>query len=283
MKLSVGTAQLGMRYGICGKKISSKEFVKIKRLILKNNIQFIDTASAYGKSEKIIGDSVLNKLNIITKFTLPKIKKKEIKNWLIIKIDQTLKILNSKKIYGVLIHSYKDLKGQKGKEYLKELLILKKKKKIKKLGISIYETKELKYIWKYWKPDIVQAPLNILDTRLISSGWLSKLKKAKVQVQVRSIFLQGLLIKDRSKFLSNKNKIVINKFYKWCKNIKISRKLACLHFVKQFCNIDHIVIGVDNASQLKEIIYILKKKLFKIPNKFSTKDLKLIDPRKWTK
>ena len=75
MKLVIGSAQLGMNYGLFNnKKISVKEFKKIEKLVLKSKINFIDTATSYGLSEKIIGNSKLKNLHIITKIKLPKKK-----------------------------------------------------------------------------------------------------------------------------------------------------------------------------------------------------------------
>ena len=53
----------------------------------------------------------------------------------------------------------------------------------------------------------MQAPLNIFDRRLISSGWFKKLKNKKVEVHARSIFLQGLLLKESSKITSKFKKM----------------------------------------------------------------------------
>ena len=73
MKLVLGTAALGMNYGLFSyKKINREEFKKIEKLVLESKIKLIDTASSYGTSEKIIGNSKLKKLNIITKIKLPK-------------------------------------------------------------------------------------------------------------------------------------------------------------------------------------------------------------------
>ena len=73
MKLVIGTAQLGMNYGVFNnKKVNPKDFRKIQRLVLKSKIHFIDTAPSYGDSEKIIGNSKLRNLNIITKIRIPK-------------------------------------------------------------------------------------------------------------------------------------------------------------------------------------------------------------------
>ncbi len=118
MKLVLGTVQFGKNYGLVnGKKIDSFELKKIEKLVFKSNIKFIDTSINYGDSEKIIGNSNLNKLNLITKIKLPK-KNVKVDLWLEKKICTSLKKLRVNKIYGILVHDYKDLLGAKGKKYL---------------------------------------------------------------------------------------------------------------------------------------------------------------------
>jgi aryl-alcohol dehydrogenase-like predicted oxidoreductase len=284
MKLVMGSAQLGMNYGLFNdKKIGSKEFKKIEKLILQSKINFIDTAASYGDSEKIIGNSKLKNLHIITKLKLIKKKNLNVENWISKKIKKSLKKLKLNKIYGVLVHDYKDLLGKQGKAYLLSLQELKRKKIINKIGISIYDPSEIKKIWKFWKPDLVQVPLNPLDNRILQSNFLNILKKYNVKIYARSIFLQGLLINEHSHLkISKKYKFVLDKFKNWSNQNNISPLLACLNFVKQFKNIDYLVVGFNNYNHLKEIIDNFKKKKIAVPKKFSTNKINLIDPRKWT-
>ena len=283
MKLVIGSAQLGMNYGLFNnKKISRKEFKKIEKLVINSKIKFIDTAIRYGESENIIGNSKLKNLNIITKIKIPNKKNIHIKNWALKEISKSLIKLKINKIYGVLIHDYKDLLGKHGKNYLLSLQELKKKKIIKKIGISVYEPQEIKKIWKFWRPDLIQVPLNPLDNRILDSGWVDILKKFKVKIFVRSVFLQGLLINENRSLRINKNeKIILNKFRNWCYKNNVPLLQACLHFIKQFKKIDYLVVGFNNSNQLKEIIDVFKKKQIIIPKKFSTNKKNLIDPRKW--
>jgi aryl-alcohol dehydrogenase-like predicted oxidoreductase len=283
MKLVIGSAQLGMNYGLFNnKKIDDKEFKKIEKLVLKSKINFIDTAISYGDSENIIGSSKLKNLHIITKIKLPSKKNIQVRDWVLKEISKSLYKLKIKKIYGVLIHDYKDLLGKCGKDYLLSLQELKKKKIIKKIGISIYDFHEIKKIWKFWKPDLIQVPFNPLDNRILNSGWVDVLRKFKVKIFARSVFLQGLLINEDNSFIINKNyKILLNKFKNWCYKNNISLLQACIHFVKQFKKIDYLVVGFNNYNQLKEIIDVFKKKQIIIPKKFSTNKKNLIDPRKW--
>ena len=283
MKLVLGAAKLGMNYGLFNnKKINREEFKRVEKLVFKLKINFIDTATSYGDSEKVIGNSKLKNLNIITKIKLPRKKNIYIRDWVLKEISKSLKKLRIKRIYGVMIHDYKDLLGKYGKNYLITLNELKKKKIIKNIGISIYDPKDIKKIWKFWKPDIVQVPFNIIDNRILETGWLNTLKKFKVKIFARSVFLQGILINEDRFFNMNKNyTILLNKFKDWCYKNNISLLQACLHFVKQFKKIDYLVIGFDNYNQLKEIIDVFKKKKIIIPKKFSTNKINLIDPRKW--
>ena len=282
MKLAVGTVKFGTNYGLINKKkIYLNEIKKISRFINSkiNNINLIDTAFSYGKSHKIIGRTKLNKLKIVTKIRF--LSKNKI-NYFNKNIDNLLKDLRVNKIYGLLFHGVKDAIN---KSYLKLLLDLKKKKIIKKIGVSIYSPNDLKIILKLWKPDIVQVPFNIFDQRLVKSGYLDLLKKLKVEIHIRSCFLQGLLVnydRNKKKFKKfQKWNDLLESWSGWCRNNNISKIEACLQFIKNYKKIDYLVVGFDNLKQLKEIIYTLGKKEIKITNKFYSSDLKLIDPRKW--
>jgi aryl-alcohol dehydrogenase-like predicted oxidoreductase len=287
MKLALGTAQIGFNYGLLKKKIKPSEIKKIKNFLEKSYLRFsvIDTSMNYGKSQKIIGNLSLKKLRIVTKIRMSSVKKKNIEQWVLKKIKNTLNDLKSKNIYGLLIHDYKDLLSARGKIFLKLLQNLKKRKIIKKIGISIYDPTELDQTEKIFKPDIVQMPFNVFDQRIDKSGWLKKLKKKKVQTYARSCFLQGLLInyarnqKIKKKFKAYKS--VLNFWFRWCSKNNITPLNACLSFIKQQKNIDYLLIGFDNLPQLKEIVKNFNQKSRIIPNIFSNSDLNLIDPRNW--
>jgi aryl-alcohol dehydrogenase-like predicted oxidoreductase len=282
MKLVLGSAQFGNDYGLVNKKkIKISDISKIENLVLKFKISFIDTSANYGNSEKIIGNSKLKKLNIITKFKLPN-QKIDIKNWVEENIRSSLKKLNVNKIYGLLVHDINDVLTKNGRDYLKCLFNLKKVGIIKNIGISVYSPEDLSLVWRFWKPDIVQMPFNIFDNRFLDSNWFAKLKKNKTKIFVRSCFLQGLLIsnyKSLKKF--KKHKKLLDKFVIWCLNNKISRIKASLHFVKNYDLIDYLIIGFNNYDQLKEIVKIFNQKTVKIPKLFNCNKLSLIDPRKW--
>ena len=283
MKIALGGAQFGLKYGILNySKVKKNEIKKIENNSFFTKIKLIDTSMNYGDSESIIGKSNLKKLKIVTKIKLPNSKNIDLRKWLRNKIFNSLKKLNTKKIYGLLIHDVNDLKKKRGKLFLDILKELKRNKIVEKIGISIYSPYELKIIWKKWKPDIVQAPLNVLDQRIFKTGWINKLKKNKIEIHIRSCFLQGILINDiKNVKRFDKYSKTMNIFAEWCKKKDISRLKACLHFVKKFKKIDYLILGINDANQLMQILKIFEQRLIFVPNIFSTNNLSLIDPRKW--
>ena len=117
---------------------------------------------------------MIKKVEYITKIIL---KKNDINlNRLNQKIVNSLKNLKTNKIYCLLIHNTNFFKNDKTLNKIRNYLIkLKKEKIIKKYGVSIYDMKDLKKIYKKFDPDVVQLPLNIFDQNKIKSLWIKKM------------------------------------------------------------------------------------------------------------
>jgi hypothetical protein len=283
MKLILGGAQFGQRYGIYNKKII--KFIELTRsinLAKKNKIFIIDTSFNYKKSHHTIEKLNLKNFKIITKL---KLKNKKHIYYLNKQIRQSLDKLKIKKYFAILIHDYKNLLSRTGKEFLNELYKLKKSGLVDKIGISIYSPDDLEIIWKFWKPEIVQAPFNVFDKRIYDSGWLHKLKKNKIIFVARSVFLQGALLQDITENLRYFHNYIdlFHRWLEWCKQKKISQIKACLDYIKKFKEIDYVIIGFNSYFQFKEILSHYKKKKYHVPDIFNSKEIKLIDPRQWKK
>ena len=162
---------------------------------------------------------------------------------------------------------------------------LKNEKLTKKIGLSIYEFKKLKKIFNKFQFDTIQVPFNVLDQRLVTTGWLKKLKSRKMEVHARSIFLQGILLLESKKLPKKLNYLKKNWhiWEKWLKEKKLNPLQVCLSFVSKYKNLDGIVIGQNSLEQFQQIMKLkLIKKNFILP-KLKLKNRKLIDPREWNK
>ncbi len=285
MKIALGTANFGQKYGLAGKIIKSdKKVKKIIQFANNSKIKLIDTSSNYGSSETLLGNNNLKNFKIITKLKISNDEKKSnnLENIVFNKVEESLFKLNIKKLYAILLHESDDLKSNKRHKLINVLKKLKKENLVSKIGISIYNPKELNFIWPFWKPDIVQCPFNILDRRIYESGWLKKLKKNKTEIHVRSIFLQGLLLKNE-KSMPRKFKKWKNIFKKWnnyCKKENISKVQGCINFIKSFKKISFVIIGFEDIKQVKNIISYFKNNK-KSHTTIACNDIKLIDPRLW--
>jgi aryl-alcohol dehydrogenase-like predicted oxidoreductase len=286
MRLAIGTAQFGSNYGLSNNlgKVVQSEANSILRIAKNSKIEFLDTAMSYGDSENIIGNSGITDFKIVSKLTTLSEHNEDVRGHIFNKINDSLSHLRVNSLYGILLHQVSDLHGKNGSFIYESLLELKKKGLVKKIGLSIYNVDELADIIPKFKFDIVQCPLNIFDRRLVSSGWLKKLKELGIEVHARSIFLQGLLLMNASKRPDYFNpwSNLLNNYDQWLKEANISNLEACISFISNINSVDKIIVGIDSSSQLKEIINLFYADNIKIPQNLFSEDQLLINPSKWS-
>ena len=281
MEIALGTANFGQKYGLLNNIINDRnELKKISKFLIKKKIKYLDTALSYNLPKKNFSKS-----KIITKIELPQ---KKINSFLdnlenIISIE--LKKKKIKYFEAILLHNVDDLKSKHAKKFINKLDEIKKLNYTKKIGVSVYEPNELSLIFKFFNPEIIQMPMNIFDNRFQNSCWIKKLKKKKILIQARSIFLQGLLTRDinyiKKKKLKKNHILKLQEFDLWCEINKISKVEACIQYIKSIKDVDIITIGANSFKDIKEIISTINnKKKFKL-KKFTVNDRYLIDPRKW--
>ena len=85
--------------------------------------------------------------------------------------------LQLERVYGLLIHHASDLSGAQGASLLDALRDLQNKELVEKLGVSVYDARELDAVLEMFTLDIVQLPLNIFDQQLHRSDHLTELSK----------------------------------------------------------------------------------------------------------
>lgn len=281
-KIVLGTVQFGMDYGINNSqgKVSQKEVYSILDFAYQNQINMLDTAPSYGDSERVIGKYLKqrpNEFEIVSK--LPSINSyPEIKEY----IDRSCQHLNINKLYAYLVHDFNIIKKLPGLiKYLKD------DSRIEKFGFSLYYPKELDYLLENnIQFNIVQIPYNVFDQRFVP--YFKKLKDRKIEIHVRSIFLQGLVFKSPGEltgsFIKLKDKIKMLRDIGNDLDVNISS--LCLNFAVLNKFVDKIIIGVDNKSNLVENLRSPedKEKIIKIYNQLialKEDDEKIILPINW--
>ncbi len=285
MKLALGTVQFGLSYGIANKKgqVMRPEADDILSLAKSHGIDTLDTAIAYGESEAFLGAIGIDDFKIVTKLPAIPVDCTDIGLWIHEQFAASLSRLGIKNAYGFLLHTPSQLFGAGGKEVAMVLNDLKKRGLVKKVGVSIYDPQELELISNDVCLDLVQAPFNLIDQRLFTSGWLEKLKRDGVEVHARSAFLQGLLLMplDSIPPYFKAWDYLFKKWYDWLKKNNVSAVKACMEYILQFTEIDRVVVGVDSIEQLSEIIRVTKTEpMLNFPD-IKCDDEHLINPFKW--
>jgi aryl-alcohol dehydrogenase-like predicted oxidoreductase len=269
MKIILGTAQLGLNYGITNQygKPSVEKSLSIIKAALDNNINVFDTARGYGDSEKILGiaKEKYQNIKIITKLD-PLHNLNENSTGITIEllvnnsINTSLKLLNIDKIEVLLLHRFNHYQNVK---IWNTLLEKKKNGIIEKLGVSVYYVDEAIQALKDKDIKHIQLPINILDNQWFNSQFQDLLKSRKdVTIHCRSIFLQGILISSKEKWPKLKNinsKEYVDNLEFLVKKFDFSNKIElCLSYIKSIEWIDGLLMGVDSIEQLEENIELFR-------------------------
>ena len=286
----LGTVQLGMDYGInnVDGKPTHKEAYKILDYAYNHKIKKIDTASAYGESEKIIGEYIKssgNKFNICTKLPV------DVSSFLLkFECEKTLSVLNIDYIDVYYLHKFEQCKD---KAIMSELIGLKNIHKINKIGVSIYEPIELEYIINNLQRvvDVVQIPFNIFDnSRWLDNLLLKKACEAGIELYIRSVYLQGLLFKEKSDadIIARKMTNILALIQNESKRYDLSLAEFALSFVCSFPYFSEVILGVEKKEQLKmnicaesRIKKLDEKTMESLYDESSKLPICAIDPRKW--
>lgn len=291
MKLAIGTVQFGLDYGLTNLtgKTSIDDAKRILEYAENQNIQVIDTSPAYGESEEVLGKQNLNSFKVITKTV--NIKSNKIGNNDLVEIEnsfqQSLQTLNLDVIDGLFIHNAKDLYKEGNQRLHEKLMEFKERGLVKKIGVSVYDRFEIDELYSKYAFDMVQLPINVLDQRLDDGFILKELKRENVEIHVRSIFLQGLLLNETS-LLPDQFKGVfptLKKYFMYLEEIGMNKMEGALKYIYDIEEIDYAVVGTTNVSQLQQINEafnnIRKSRGQYDLSKYACSDRQIIDPRKW--
>lgn len=273
-KLVLGTVQFGLQYGVNSAGRPSEEAVKgILAEAAKGGITTLDTSSAYGNSEEILGECVTSEENfkIVSKYPKGEIPVGEMFN-------SSLKRLKVDHLYGYLLHHFEVYKNNP--MVWDEFVALKKSGKVGKIGFSLYTPEELKFILNNGSPfDLIQVPFNIFDKKFLP--YMKELHEKGVEIHVRSTFLQGLFFKDRNALPEKLQPIkkYLLQLDEFSKKSGLSISEIALNYNLQNPYIDGVLIGVDNVDQLQMNLNSVKDTPIDI--EIEVKEQELLNPVNW--
>ena len=296
-KLTLGTAQLRIKYGIANKHINPQSG-EILKAAADSGINCFDTAPAYGDSEESIGSFLqgyphfplppvvitkLPQVNLSEKLTgdnvLRLVRKHALASAARLKIT-------SLPIY--LLHHTSDMIVCNGL-VMESLMLLREEGLLGRIGVSTYTEEEVEIALKMEAIEAIQVPVNLFDHRLIKTGLLNRLRDRGAMVFARSIFLQGLFMLDPERLpggLSAADK-PLRRLHELSALFGISIPQMAVAFVRDLPGITSLVIGAETPGQILQDINLLESSplpaslIDEITHAFSNLPLKLINPSMW--
>ena len=291
-RLVLGTAQLGLPYGVANKAGQPDQVVAtcIVREAWENGIREFDTAQGYGESEMVLGKSLFKlglseKARVITKFhpILDHLNPVILENAVV----ESLRNIGVPQLYGIMLHR-EELLALWHKGLAEILLRLVSKGMVQKVGVSVYSPEKAREAINTDGIDMVQIPTNILDRRFEEAGVFELAKAKKRDVYIRSVFLQGLLlmetgsIPDKMAFANP----VIEKLENLSNEFGLTRHEIALGYIKSAMPNAHIVFGAETKEQVTKNLAAWHKDVpallvEKIKMTFSNVDEQILNPSLW--
>lgn len=297
MELCLGTVQFGLDYGVFNTPKKSSDYcIKCLDYATQNGINAIDTATAYGTAEEIVGNFLKmktiprDKLFISTKFLPNILDDRDSSEYISIirdNLHNSLRTLNTDYIDAYYFHSSRYAFRP---ELLEAIGVMQKEGLAKKVGVSVYYPEEALACFDDPNISCIQSPYSVFDHRMKESDVFVKGKQAGFNIDVRTVFIKGLirLTYDEIPEHLSKAKPILADLDKICRETGYSRIDLAMGYVKRENAVSHLVFGIRSIEQLKEDIDSFHKNIpeeifLEIEKKFSGISADLVVPSLWVK
>ncbi len=257
-RLILGTAQLGMPYGVANRS-GRPDTADARAMIAaawEGGIRTFDTAQGYGDSEAVLG-SIIHDLGladdicIITKLD-PGIDHRNAA--LLAKaVDSSIGRLRVPRIHALLLHREEQLDLLKD-GLAESLYHFVAEGKVGHIGVSVYSPERGLAALHEEVIDIVQLPASIVDQRAARAGIDARAKEKNKEIHIRSIFLQGLLLMDprdvppRVAF----SMPVLEQFGRLIAEFGLTRREAAIGYIKTRFPESPVLFGAETREQVRE-------------------------------
>ncbi len=261
--LSLGTAGLGMDYGVVAptRQPSDATAHALLERAWALGIRSIDTARAYGEAEARIGSwsgRSGNRPFIVTK--IPALPDNGGERIIEQSLQASLAALRADRVELCLLHRAGDLHRPGIAAKLREIA---SNDLIGGFGVSIYEGAEIEAALSIEGLAAVQAPVSLLDRRLVESGVLGRAKARGVLVFARSVFLQGALFVAPEKLPSFLRPLAepLSRLTTLAESSGVSPMALSLAYLRASGVIDSLVIGATTSEELEADVRLANQSL----------------------
>jgi len=262
-RLTLGTVQLGMPYGIANStgQPSVNAVRRILATAIDHGVTCFDTAAAYGDSEvllgqllpEIAGPAVWEQLLLVTKvepLTPEQLADRELGERAVrAAVDRSRQRLGLDVLPLVLFHREEDV------VYAGVLEELCARGRLRRWGVSCGNAPDGPLTLVHAKGiAALQVPANVLDQRHVRSGVFQHAAARGVAVFVRSIFLQGLLLLPDERVPSALQSVVpaLRSLRHLAAESGMTLHSMALRYLLDVEGVTSVVVGAETAEQVQE-------------------------------
>lgn len=258
-RFTLGTATFGMAYGVANpaRRPAAGEVAAMLDAAWAGGITCLDTAPAYGEAETRIGAwRVAHSRAPIVVSKLPSlagVADREVMGRVREAATASANRLQTRTIDGYLTHDAADYARPVVRQALSALVDC---GLVRATGLSVYTAAEALASLAADPPDLIQAPINALDNRMLESGALAACSKAGVVVFARSIFLQGLFFLDTTSQPAATRELApaLAELREIARAADTTLASLALRHVRDIPGVVSTVVGVYRLDQLSEVL-----------------------------
>ena len=267
--MSLGTVQLGMKYGISNKtgQPSVEESHRLLRCAMENGVNAVDTSRDYGTSEDVLGGFfrtveqppfVTTKSNVHCEAGTPD----DIVEQSILECVRTsLTHLGISKIDCLLLHNGMDM-FRFEKPIMAAFRQILDNGYAAAVGMSVYKPEEVEKFLSFDELSAIQVPMSIFDQKLISGGYIERLAASGRAVFVRSVFLQGLCFMDPDDTGYPELTACVGPYLKKLRAYSaaegISPAQLCMSFIRDLPGVTSLVLGAETPAQVAQNVTMIE-------------------------
>jgi aryl-alcohol dehydrogenase-like predicted oxidoreductase len=283
--LILGTANFGSQYGIANRNelISSDDLRQIITWAQHNGINQFDSAMAYGDSDSILKmyldhslepsiDSKLNEKSCQSKVSILETAN-EIRNR-----------LGVSQLSVLYLHNELLLSSPLASEISSGLREVLNQGLAKRIGVSVYSEEAILHNKKVLPElTVFQVPENIWDRRLVHSREVLKLSEDDNTFNIRSIFLQGLLLMQPADLPAQLRNVTpkLQELINFAHENSLTTLELCIAYARSISWASGIIVGVASLSQLKEIQKVSASLPEGWDEVITRLPIEVVDPRRW--
>jgi aryl-alcohol dehydrogenase-like predicted oxidoreductase len=281
-ELALGAAQFGVARGAFSPRVAEPEVRQVLDTAAINGMTLVDASPAWGDAERVLGRSwpFPSPFRVMTKT----LRAPEGLDRVESRARRSLERLGLARAEALVVDCAEDLLGPDGRALWTRLEKLKGEGLFKRIGISAHGTDEPVHLARRYRPDLIQLPCSILDQRLIRDGALGALADLGVEVQVRSVFLNGLLFQPRESLppaLADAGPR-LSRIRRILAEAKADPLQAALAFARSLPEVSKVIVGVGSAAELRAVLAAAMAPAPRLDwNELSLDHPRALDPRLW--